>query len=534
MPEEVDEMVDSILDDNPDMDDEEAWAIAYDQHEGPEEKAALAKAAPNGSISKMEFEVVTEGEVGVLFKNDDDFIIWGPASVEVVDKENDRIKAKALEDALPQLLKRQRLSYEHTDQLVGDILERYTTDEPVTVKIGDREFERSEFPTDVLKLEGIEPALYVAGNVYNDSQKAQEVRKGIDNGDINSYSISGEAVVTEMTVKNGRVVNDILKLDLSAVTLCKQGMNQKAKFGVVSAPSSETAKRRLTPQRAAAVAKRAINKRLPMEDNDNEIKKFLDAMESALDKRLPDGELATKEDVEQMVEEKIEEKAQEGSPTDGTPSRPDGRSDSPKVDDPQYDGDVDEWGSPPPEESDKVEDTNVSDDKNASASAKAGDARAPEDQRRRDPDSRERDTYAEDEKSYTTEELKSILPDDQFKTIAPLLEEKAGDEMEVVPPEEDQPPEEAMGAEEEELELAEKSIEDLDWDRLSDEQKKAVAKSGLLAKASNSASVGTPATPGHDPDDVQLTDEIAKADNDSVASDPALRNIYGEDGEVLI
>jgi len=508
MPDAVEETVQGILDDPSSTDDEEeAYAIAWDQHEGDAEKRAdLAKSAPNGSIAKMEFEVSTEGSVGVIFKADDDFVIWGPASVEVVDKERDRIKAKALEDALPQLLKRKRLSYEHSDQIVGDILERFETDEPVDVEIAGNTYKRDEFPTDVLELDGLKPGLFVAGNVYNDTRKSQEVREEIEKREVDSYSISGEAIVTEMAVKDGQTFTDILKLDLSAVTLCKEGMNQKAKFAVVS---KQTASTPLDPQRAASLAKSRLDNTMSNDDNDDDddVQKFVDALDKTLEERLPEGELATKEDVEEMVDERL--KAQEGSPSEGTPERPDGEGDHGQETDPEHEGD--------------------------------------------NPDNTASDSDKVEEKSdaYTMDELKAALPDDQYKAIEPLLErgdgsedEMMGDQPEVDPTEEK--PEEMVEPEmpdvqpEEENEegqadpvLASKAVDNLDWDRLSEGQKRALAKAGSVEKSESgvraNTGVGAGATPAHAGSRADA-DEVAKADGDAVAADPALRKVYDDEG----
>lgn len=534
MPEDVHEMVESIRDEHPEMDESEAWAIAYEQSgDDTEKRADLAKSAPNASISKMAFEISTEGSVGAVCKADDDFVIWGPASVEVVDKEKDRITAKALEDALPQLLKRKRLSYEHSDQIVGDILESFKTEEPVTVEVAGQTYERSEFPTDVLELEGLEKGLYVAGNIYNDTQKAREVRKDIDEGEVDSYSISGEAIVTEMAVKNGQTFTDILKLDLSAVTLCREGMNQKAKFDVVS----KTEQSSLTPQRAAAIAKSRINHTMSDPENDEDIEKFVDALDDTLDDRLPDGELATKSDVEEMVEEKIDEKAQEDSPKEGTPERPSGDGEGGTQTDPEYEGDNPDNTS---SDSDKVEEKGADNHP----------TRRPENFDEVEGDGED------EEKAYSMDELKSVLPDDQYKAIAPLLERDADNPEEYlddgpdVDPRDDTPPEEVdadpMPDREPELDdeegepdpvlAAEKSL-GVEWDRLTETQKAALMKSGALEKATSNVrtnpGVGTPTDPAH-AGSAEGSEEVAKADSDSVSRDPAMRNVYDDEGKPQI
>lgn len=515
--ESIEDEVQAIFDSNSQISKAEAWARAYRREKRDADKRAeLAKSAPNASVSKMEFEVSTEGSVGSIFKADDDFVIWGPASVEVVDKEDDRIKATALEDALPQLLKRSRLSYEHSDQIVGDILEGFSTDEPVEVDINGKSYERTDFPTDVLELEGQEPGLYVAGNVYNDTNKSQEVRKQIESGDVDSYSISGEAIVTEMAVKDGRTFTDILKIDLSAVTLCSEGMNQKAKFDVVS-KMDDKYRSSLDPQRAASIAKSRLEKTMGNNNDNDDVQKFVDALDKTLDERLPNGEIATKQDVEEMVDERV--KAQEGSPAEGTADRPDGDSDTPTNQEDEYTGDSGEWGQDPTEHSDKVEQTKSD--------------------------------------SYSREELKSILPDDQFKAIEPVLDQKAdefGEPEETVDPTDERPEEmidEPEGPAEDPMEddpmedemdgpdpvMASKAVENIDLNRLPQHQAlellKAQERGRNLHKTGSGAvqtnlGVGGGGSPAHAGSDGEGA--VAKADGSAVSGDPALRKIYGEDG----
>ena len=63
-----------------------------------------------------------------ILKADGRFIIYGPASVEVRDREGDKIRAAALQVALPQLLKRGRFSRNHEDILVGEILSSFESE----------------------------------------------------------------------------------------------------------------------------------------------------------------------------------------------------------------------------------------------------------------------------------------------------------------------------------------------------------------------------------------------------------------------
>ena len=273
----------------------------------------MRKAGPDEQ--RVSFKARLSGGVETLFKSDDGdrFVIWGKASVEVVDKEGDKITGKALQDALPQLLRRSRLSVEHTDQLVGDILESFETDEPTTVEIDGKEYTRTEFPTGVLKIDGEEPTLFVAGEVWNDTQQARESREKIEEGEYDSYSISGEAITSSTQVKNGDVYDKISELDLSAVTLCEEGMNQKAKFGTVVKMGSDDP----NPASSSATVAKSDTDHVSMTDPndpdegqepDSDLRKqFKEAAQEALD----ESDFATKEDVEEIVDEKVDEAVDE-------------------------------------------------------------------------------------------------------------------------------------------------------------------------------------------------------------------------------
>lgn len=265
-----------------------------------EREEAVRKA---DSLEKMSFEVSTSDSVSMVYKADDEFFIWGPASVEIVDKENDKIRVEALEKALPQLLKRARLSYAHTDQIVGRILDGFETKSPVEVEIDGDVFNRSQFPTNVLELDNADaPALYVAGEVYDDSEQAQSVREKIQDGEIDSYSISGEALVTRKQVENDQVYDDILELDLSAVTLCEEGMNQDAKFARITGqvedvefadPESQTAEKasvepsdRVQSEETVPMSKSENNPEVSDELSDDMKQKLDRRLEEQFDKRF--------------------------------------------------------------------------------------------------------------------------------------------------------------------------------------------------------------------------------------------------------
>jgi len=295
-----------------------------------------SKLSKSDTLQKISFEASVNRGVQAVFKKQDDFVIWGPASVEIVDKEGDKISVEALGEALPQLLRRARLSLEHTDQIVGRILERFETEEPVEIEINGDRYERSEFPTDVLNLDDGEPAaLYVAGEVFNDTQQSKRARERIQDGELTSYSISGEALVTRKKVEAGSVYDDILDIDLSAVTLCEEGMNQGAAYAKVEgelsgkdlageATDDDVSKREEVPvldhpvtqgvggQAGATSADdpqtATVSKNMSDTDSETSSKEKSEGGATIEDvlKRLPeDGELATKNDLEDVRKDAI-------------------------------------------------------------------------------------------------------------------------------------------------------------------------------------------------------------------------------------
>ena len=279
---------------------------------------ALEKA---DKIEKVDFNANVNRSVSMVFKQDDEFLIWGPASVEVVDKEKDKINVDALDKALPQLLKRASLSYAHTDQLVGKILDRFETDEPVEVKIGDNTYERKEFPTAVLDLDnGEPPAMYVAGEVYDDTNQSREVRQKIEDGEIDSYSISGEALVTRKQVDGSTVYDDILEMDLSAVTLCEEGMNQDAKFARVEGaevsnvvdPTEKSASYTVeegsvsSPEQVTAEISKSMTDSQSEEETESKGSPSEFDPDAFVKREEFEGDIATKQDVNKALEETVE------------------------------------------------------------------------------------------------------------------------------------------------------------------------------------------------------------------------------------
>lgn len=449
------------------------------------------------SLEKVAFEAEVTA-APMIFKANDEFVIWGPASVEVVDKEGDKIHAKALSKALPQLLKRARLSLDHSDQLVGRILERFETGQSVTVEIDGQTYERSEFPTDVLELDGMEPALYVAGEIFDDTRQAKDARQRVENGELNSYSISGEALVTRKKIEHdGSVYNDVVDLDLSAVTLCEEGMNQKAKFGRIAESGEKTAAEKadagdepVSPRGAgrvpsvsavASVAKTAASDIMSTntEKGDDsagggfDLETLQAEFKSILDSKLPDGELATKDDLpETLTREDVQSIAQEvyatakdedvaGEEDDEDEARPDEEADEDAEEKQDaYAAVADDLGVSPDVLKDVIAEAKMGDDDDdEEVPPEEEEAPAPPDEEEAPPADEEAPPADEDVPPAPDEDVPA--PEDEEVPVDEEVE-VVDEEVEVVDGEEPPAPDEAPVPEEEAGDMGGFSEEDLE------------------------------------------------------------------------
>lgn len=192
---------------------EQAKQWVDDHPEALERMSKISPMARSKTLWKMEANI--QKVAGTV--DSEHFYIYGVASMEIVDQENDKITAKALEYGLPHLLRRARLSVDHTDIIAGEILRSLThknTTYMTTVKNGQ---------------------LMLVGDVWGDTKFCRSMRKAILNGEYSMFSISGMALDMETICDKEGCVNNIDKIELSAVALCKRGMNQAAHFTLLKA-----------------------------------------------------------------------------------------------------------------------------------------------------------------------------------------------------------------------------------------------------------------------------------------------------------
>jgi hypothetical protein len=201
-------------------------------------------ATADESVPEPGLRVLTKGMGGLR-------IVYGPASVSIVDREGDLITGPALKSLLPGILLRKRFSLGHIDILPGEILEKFV--DPATGAETRTEV-RTVTKEDMARFSWLEKngvqegddALFAVGRVYSKELDGIGAGSFCDNvwdqvlkGELNAYSISGKAksgsrkVLCERGGFACKLVNEISEMEGSAITLCKIGMNQGAGFVVL-------------------------------------------------------------------------------------------------------------------------------------------------------------------------------------------------------------------------------------------------------------------------------------------------------------
>jgi len=150
----------------------------------------------------------------------DDLMIGGYASIEIVDKQNDLITLKALNEAVQKFMGADRfrnVMTNHSNVQVGEVVKEYRD------KNGR-----------LWKTEVDDVGCFVVIQLRDDIEKAKEINRGIRKGSLRSFSIGGQAIqkVKKSHPELGQY-NEISKLELHEVTICEKGINPEAKFDIL-------------------------------------------------------------------------------------------------------------------------------------------------------------------------------------------------------------------------------------------------------------------------------------------------------------
>lgn len=150
----------------------------------------------------------------------DNLVIGGYASIEIVDKQNDLITLKALDEAVKKFMrdsKYRNVMTNHSNVQVGEVLKNYRDSTGRLWKTG---------VDDV--------GFFVVIKLREDIEKAREVGREIRKGTLRSFSIGGQALEKrKRTSDELGEYNEISKLELHEVTICEKGINPEAKFDIL-------------------------------------------------------------------------------------------------------------------------------------------------------------------------------------------------------------------------------------------------------------------------------------------------------------
>ena len=160
-----------------------------------------------------------DGDFKIL-KSNDDLMIGGYASIEIVDKQNDLITLKALKEAVNKFMEQKsfrNVMTNHSNVQVGEVVDSY------------RDKQGRLFKTEVDDV-----GFFVVIKLRDDIEKAKEINRGIRKGSLRSFSIGGQALqkVKKSNSELGQY-NEISKLELHEVTICEKGINPEAKFDIL-------------------------------------------------------------------------------------------------------------------------------------------------------------------------------------------------------------------------------------------------------------------------------------------------------------
>ncbi len=156
----------------------------------------------------------------ILKARTDDLMIGGYASIEIVDKQNDLITLKALNEAVTKFMgdsKFRNVMTNHSNVQVGEVVDSYRD---TTGRLWKSEVDDVGF--------------FVVIKLRDDIEKAKEVGRNIRKGSLRSFSIGGQALQkVKKSHENLGDYNEISKLELHEITICEKGINPEARFDIL-------------------------------------------------------------------------------------------------------------------------------------------------------------------------------------------------------------------------------------------------------------------------------------------------------------
>ena len=222
-------------------------------------------------------------------------MIGGYASIEIVDKQNDLITLKALNEAVKKFMEKpeyRNVMTNHSNVQVGEVVDSYRD------KTGR-----------LWKTEVDDVGFFVVIKLRDDIEKAKEVGRGIRKGSLRSFSIGGQAL-QKSKKKHSEMgeYNEISKLELHEVTICEKGINPEARFDILKQDKGE---KNMSEKLAKALEEldalmEEVNTLRKEEEEQMEDEKAMNprATEMMDDEKADDSEMMEMADEEMMEDEK--------------------------------------------------------------------------------------------------------------------------------------------------------------------------------------------------------------------------------------
>jgi HK97 family phage prohead protease len=182
-----------------------------------------------------------------------DLVIAGYASVDMVDKQGDRIPVSALKKAFNGFMENpsyRNVQLAHSGIQVGEVLPNYTDSEGR-----------------IWKSTVDEHGLFVVCRIRDDIEKAREVQKQVRSGELRAFSIGGQALfrVSKTTEEHGSH-REITDMELHEITLCKKGINPESTYTLLKMDSETMSKEQTETLTEIRDALSRINKHMGSEE----------------------------------------------------------------------------------------------------------------------------------------------------------------------------------------------------------------------------------------------------------------------------
>ena len=178
----------------------------------PAEILTLHRAFPDDEVFQKEVIKLEKKEV-------EPFVLGGPASIELVDREGHLITNQALAKAFERYMNNFRTRNAmvlHSDVQIGWALPAYINQAGQIFKSGVND-----------------TGLFFITEMRDDTKIAERVKEQINQGKLKSYSIAGSATKIQNMTKGLQTYMQVDDLELAEVTVCEKGVNQGASFDIL-------------------------------------------------------------------------------------------------------------------------------------------------------------------------------------------------------------------------------------------------------------------------------------------------------------